>query len=207
MPINPDSETCSRRVSPDPTKEEGPRYSTHLESLGFSYESAEKAEEMLLTLPNWKDQFLTGKTDSRLKRENKTTLAQGLPDMDVDNRPGRQEGDQGKHKRQSSQALLPVSIPKGNPQQGPRSRSDLTGLRMFEEPAAAGQSGAGGKKEECRPKPQPRSPEQKQSTQQAQQAAQQQSQTFDTMPQQKVEELGKKGGEADRKKPLPYCSN
>lgn len=57
----------------------------------------------------------------------------------------------------------------------------------------------------CRPAPKPRSPEQKQATQQAQQQAQQQGQTFDQQPQQQVQELGRQGGQAERKKTLPVC--
>jgi len=60
--------------------------------------------------------------------------------------------------------------------------------------------------EACKKRPQPRSPEQNQATQEAQQAAQRQNQTFDKIPEKKVEEMAKKGGEAERKPPLPYCS-
>lgn len=60
-------------------------------------------------------------------------------------------------------------------------------------------------KGECRPKPKPRSPEQRQATQQAQQVAQQQNQTFDSMPQQQVQEAASKGGQSERKKTLPIC--
>lgn len=163
---------------------------------GFTKEALSKVEQLLYGESQWPEQFATGKTRVRLPRENKTTIAQGLPDMDIDDRPGRQPGDEGKQKEQDSEALFPVALPRGNPQQGPRSRSDLTGLRMFEE-APTG----------CRPKPQPRSTEQRQSTQQAQQAAQQQGQTFDQQPQQQVRDMASQGGQAERKKTLPICPN
>lgn len=60
--------------------------------------------------------------------------------------------------------------------------------------------------ENCRPRPTPRSPEQRSATQQAQQASQQQGQTFDSMPQKEVQKLGRQGGQAQRQTPLPYCN-
>jgi hypothetical protein len=51
--------------------------------------------------------------------------------MDIDSRAGKQAGSQGKQKEQEEEMLGPTALPKGNPQQGPRSRSDLKGLRMF----------------------------------------------------------------------------
>ena len=232
---------------------------------GFTTESLAAVEEMLYGESRWKEQFLTGKTKDNLPRENKTTHAQGLQDMDIDNHPGKQKGNEGKQKEQSSDSIFPVSIPKGNPQQGPRSRSDLKGLAMFDEvkcptpkpkkppelksitdqqqqsnnqgvtkdavpkepkpqdaaaqaerewktQMCAQQKGAGQGagvgitfEENCRQKPQPRSTEQRQATQQAQQAAQQQGQTFDQQPQQQVQDLGRQGGQAERKPTLPIC--
>ena len=250
---------------------------------GFSKEALSKVEQLLYGESQWPEQFATGKTRVRLPRENKTTLAQGLTDMDIDDRPGRQPGNEGKQKEQDSEALFPVAIPKGNPQQGPRSRSDLNGLRMFQEDPLTGQCNQKEKKEArqqqrtpeekaadqkratemqgkdvapgadrsaaaqkaavtrkkcgvtgggskvpntnpsgagsgagvgvtfeeaptgCRPKPQPRSTEQRQATQQAQQAAQQQGQTFDQQPQQQVRDMASQGGQAERKKTLPIC--
>lgn len=170
------------------------KFSDRLANLGFSQESLKMAEGMLVELPDWNQQFETGKTGAKVVRENKTTLAVGLPNMDIDNRAGKQKGHQGKHRRVDSRSLSAVAIPKGNPQQGPRSRSDLVGLRMFEE-----------KPQDCRPRPEPRSPEQKQATQQAQQAAQQQGQTFDTMPPQQQQQAAQQGGEAPREKKPPLC--
>ena len=165
---------------------------------GFTTESLAAVEEMLYGESRWKEQFLTGKTTDKLSREDKTTIAQGLQNMDIDSRPGRQRGNEGKQKEQSSDSISPVALPKGNPQQGPRSRSDLKGLAMFDELSATFE-------ENCRQKPQPRSTEQRQATQQAQQAAQQQGQTFDQQPQQQVQDMGRQGGQAERKTTLPIC--
>lgn len=107
-------------------------YAEHLVSLGFSEESAQKAAKLLESQPDWDNQFLKGDTRAQLPRENKTTIAPSWPDMDIDNRPGKQKGNQGKHKDEdTSRGLSPVAIPKGNPQQGPRSRSDRKGLAAF----------------------------------------------------------------------------
>ena len=51
----------------------------------------------------------------------------------------------------------------------------------------------------------PRTPQQRSATQQAYQAAQQQGRSFDQMPQEKVSELGQKGGEAPRNKNTQAC--
>jgi hypothetical protein len=106
-------------------------FSERLSLIGFSQSALNKAEDMLVKLPDWGKHHRSGKTGASIKRENKTTLAVGLPGMDIDNRPGKQSGSQGKHKQEGSRSLSPVAVPRGNPQQGPRSRSDLTGLRMF----------------------------------------------------------------------------
>ena len=160
---------------------------------GFSKESLNKVGSLLYGELNWSGQFISGKGGTVLPRENKTTLALGLQHMDIDSRKGKQLGDEGKQKKQSSESISPVSLPKGNPQQGPRSRSDLTGLRMFDEAS-------------CSPGQKPRSTEQKQATQQAQESAQQQNQTFDKLPQQQVKDLASQGGQAERKKPAQNCS-
>lgn len=101
------------------------------QTLGFSEEASRKAAEMLTKRPNWENQFRNGETLIQLPKENKTTLAPTLPGMDVDNRAGKQPGDQGKHAKHHSQGLTGITVPKGNPQQGPRSRSDRKGLAAF----------------------------------------------------------------------------
>ncbi len=173
---------------------------------GFTTESLTAVQEMLYGESPWEQQFLTGRTTEKLPRENKTTHAQSLQDMDIDNRPGKQRGSEGKQRGQSSESIFPVSNPKGNPQQGPRSRSDLKGLAMFDELRQKGKELSASYEENCRPKPKPRSTEQRQATQQAQQAAQQQGQTFDHQPQQQVQDLGRQGGQAERKPTLPVCN-
>lgn len=84
-------------------------------------------------VPSWENQFLTGETLEQLPRENKTTIAPSLPGFDTDNRPGKQKGSEGKNRRVDSQSLGPVALPRGNPQPGPRSRSDRRGFAAFNE--------------------------------------------------------------------------
>lgn len=103
-----------------------------LTSLGFSAESIESVFEMMAEGP-WGKQFETGTTGNKTKRENKTTKAPSLTSLDIDNRPGKQAGDQGKNAEYPQESLSHVAIPKGNPQPGPRSLQ-LKGLRSFEEP-------------------------------------------------------------------------
>lgn len=140
-------------------------YAEHLQSLGFSEESAKKAAGLLFKMPDWDNQFEKGDTNSQIPREGKKTIAQSLPDMDIDDRPGRQKGDQGKQKHQSSLSISPVALPRGNPQQGPRSRSDLTGLAAFEE-QRGDLTGECNQKEKRERSQQQRSPEQQQADQQ-----------------------------------------
>lgn len=106
-------------------------FSENLVSLGFSVGCSNRVEEMLFMSPDWKNQFKTGETLEQLPRENKTTIAPSLPGFDIDDRPGKQPGNQGKQKKQSSQVIVPMVLPTGNPQPGPRSRSDLKGLAAF----------------------------------------------------------------------------
>lgn len=108
-------------------------YAEHLVNLGFSEEAAFEAAELLSKAPDWDNHFLTGETLSRTPREERTVIAPSLPGMDIDNRPGRQPGSQGKHKNRDAQGIYPMMLPWGNPQQGPRSRSDLKGMAAFEE--------------------------------------------------------------------------
>jgi hypothetical protein len=102
-----------------------------LSSLGFSQGASEKVSEMLPTIPDWDEQFETGKTSGKLLREGKTTKAQGLPDMDIDSRDGKQRGGEGKQEQQSSLSIQASTLISANPQPGPRSRVDRKGLSMF----------------------------------------------------------------------------
>jgi hypothetical protein len=101
---------------------------------GFSEDSLSKVSSLLAHVElNWGKQFETGRTGPQFPRENKTTKAPSLQTLDIDNRPGKQKGNQGKHSDLETQAIFPVTLPKGNPQPGPRSRNDLKGYAMFEE--------------------------------------------------------------------------
>jgi len=98
-------------------------FAEKLEGLGFSKGTSTKVKDLLFRSPDWKDQFLGEGTGLDTPKENKTTLAPSLPGFDIDNDPGKQPGSQGKHKCEESSALFPVSLPRGNPQPGPRSKS------------------------------------------------------------------------------------
>lgn len=133
-------------------------YYEKLTALGFSEETARKASQMMYDNPDWVNQFQKGDTLSQLPREEKITIAPSFPGFDIDNRPGKQRGSQGKNKTVPSQGIYPVTIPKGNPQQGPRSRSDLTGMAAFsQESNLVGQCNQKEKKEKAQ---QNRTPEQ-----------------------------------------------
>lgn len=107
-------------------------YAETLMALGFSEESAKKAAKLLGLEPDWDNQFAKGDTLAQLPREDKKTIAPSFQGFDIDNRPGLQPGKQGRSKGQdASQGIYPSMLPQGNPQQGPRSRSDLTGLAAF----------------------------------------------------------------------------
>ena len=97
--------------------------SERLAGIGFSSTSLHEAEELLNRSPNWDNQFRKGRTLLSTPKENKITVAPSLPGFDIDNDPGKQPGDQGKLKDNESMAIFPVSLPKGDPQQGPRSKS------------------------------------------------------------------------------------
>lgn len=116
---------------------------------------------LLAFVPNWPRQFETGKMSGKLPKENKITKAQGLPDMDIDDRPGRQKGDQGKQREQSSLSITPGIVAGGNPQQGPRSRSDLNGLAMFDESGSSSLTGQCNQAEKRKQRQAQRTPEEK----------------------------------------------
>lgn len=137
-------------------------HAERLINLGFSEEAAFQAAELLAKAPDWDNNFLTGETLSRTPRENKTTIAPSLPGMDIDNRPGVQPGGQGKHKNRDVQGLYPMVLPKGNPQQGPRSRSDLKGTAAFEEPKQDPLTGQCKQREKREQRQQQRTPDQQQ---------------------------------------------
>ena len=162
MPVNPNDKNCVRdemrrfkagklHSSPGKADKDGPvvenpkqaiaislsackkgDYAEVLQSIGFSQESANRVSKMLET-GAWDRQFDKGSTGGETPKENKTTKAQGLSTMDVDSRPGKQKGSQGKLKDNESGKLPPLATPSENPQPGPRSLQ-LKGLRSFDEP-------------------------------------------------------------------------
>ena len=109
-------------------------YEESLQSIGFS-QKASQAVARMISDADWDKQFETGSTGMKTQKEDKTTKAVGLQDMDIDNRPGKQPGNQGKSKADPGELLGPAALPKGNPQSGPRSLQ-LKGMRSFQEPAA-----------------------------------------------------------------------
>ena len=161
MPINPSDKNCVKdemhrfktgklHSGPGKADKEGPivkdprqalaislsackkgNYSEALESIGFSQESANKVAGMLGD-SSWERQFEKGSTGKKTPKENKTTRAQGLSEMDIDSRQGKQKGNQGKLKDNESGKLPPLAAPSENPQPGPRSLQ-LKGLRSFKE--------------------------------------------------------------------------
>jgi hypothetical protein len=108
------------------------KFSEKMVSLGFSQDTADSIYT-LMAEGQWDKQFETGTTGNKTRRENKTTKGVGLAGMDIDGRPGKQKGSQGRVDGDSQESLSHVAIPKGNPQPGPRSLQ-LKGLRAFEEP-------------------------------------------------------------------------
>lgn len=137
------------------------QFEESLSSLGFSQQAVKEVTGLLAFMPDWQRQFETGKTRGKLPRENKTTIAPSLPGMDIDNRPGKQKGDQGKQKEQTSLTVSPQAISGGNPQQGPRSRSDLKGFAMFDEPKAEDLTGQCNQEEKRKQRKAQRTPEEK----------------------------------------------
>lgn len=107
-------------------------YSDSLKSLGFSEESADFVAQMISD-SEWAKQFETGAMQGPSAKKEKKVKAKGLPNLDIDSRPGKQKGNQGRTTRDSGQkGLMPAALPKGNPQSGPRS-IEQNGLKAFQE--------------------------------------------------------------------------
>lgn len=104
------------------------KYSESLQSMGFSPDAAEQVTKMFSEL-DWEKQFETGKTSGRIDNQKLGGYGKGLSELDIDSRSGKQPGNQGKQKTES-EMISPVAYPKGNPQQGPRTRQ-VSGLRMI----------------------------------------------------------------------------
>ena len=112
-------------------------HSERFQSMGYSEEVANQVTEMLYgESPDWKQQFKTGdpgknnpqnyKVDPWFVRNDQS----GRP-LDIDSRPGKQKGNQGKQEDNESGMISPVAFPKGpgNPQGG--SSKEVSGLRML----------------------------------------------------------------------------
>jgi len=109
------------------------KYAESLQSMGYSEETATAVAAMLdFAQIDWERQFETGKTSGGIKPSgNIHAPSPGIPDMDIDSRPGRQKGGEGK-KDEDSEMITAAVLPAQNPQTSPKTRQ-LTGLRMFAE--------------------------------------------------------------------------
>jgi len=106
-----------------------------LKSMGYSEEiSAQVAEMLYGESPNWKQQFKTGdpgknnqqnyEVDPWFKRNDNRPA-------DIDSRPGKQKGDQGKQAvNDDSEMLSAPSLPRSPAQPGPTSK-EVFGLRAL----------------------------------------------------------------------------
>lgn len=106
-------------------------YTESLQSIGFLQESSQKVARML-DAEDWDNQFDKGTTRKKTGREDKKVKAKGLANLDIDNAPGKQKGNEGKHSQGDARGLPPLAVPSANPQSGPRSLQ-LKGLRAFSE--------------------------------------------------------------------------
>ena len=107
-------------------------YLERMKSFGFTEESADFVAKAL-SGGSWENQFETGKSPGPApERENTITEAKGLQNLDIDSKAGKQKGNQGRDSEDGQLAITPNAIPRGNPQQGPRSLQ-LKGMRAFQE--------------------------------------------------------------------------
>lgn len=81
---------------------------------------------------DWGRQFDTGKTGKGAAPAGNIKIeAQSIPGMDIDSRPGKQPGNQGK-KKEDSETITAAVMPAQNPQSSTKTKQ-LTGLAMFDE--------------------------------------------------------------------------
>lgn len=109
------------------------RYAEQLQSMGYSEETADKVAEMLYGESlNWKQQFRTGNPGGNNKQNyEKDPWFQRNDDRpaDIDSRPGKQKGNQGKQAvNDDSEMLSAPSLPRSPVQPGPPSK-EVQGLR------------------------------------------------------------------------------
>lgn len=109
------------------------KYAESLQSMGYSEDTAKVVADMLeYAQIDWPRQFDTGKTGrGATPAGNIKAPSPSLPGMDIDSRPGKQPGKQGK-KEEDSEMITAAVMPAQNPQSSTKTKQ-LSGLAMFEE--------------------------------------------------------------------------
>lgn len=109
------------------------KYAESFQSIGYSEEAANQAAAMLeFAQIDWDRQFDTGKTGKGITPTgNIKAPSPSIPGMDVDSRPGKQPGNQGK-KEEETEVITAAVMPAQNPQSSTKTKQ-LTGLAMFDE--------------------------------------------------------------------------
>lgn len=111
------------------------KYVEQLQSMGYSEETSLKVTEMLYgESPDWKQQFKTGdpgKNNPQNYRVDPWFNRNNDRPADIDSRPGKQKGNQGKQAvNDDSEMLSPGSLPRSPVQPGPTSK-EVFGLRAL----------------------------------------------------------------------------
>lgn len=109
------------------------KYAESFQSIGYSEGAAKQAAEMLeFAQINWGRQFDTGKTSGGITPAgNIKAPSLSIPGMDIDARPGKQPGDQGK-KKEEAEVITAAVMPAQNPQSSVKTKQ-RKGLAMFGE--------------------------------------------------------------------------
>jgi hypothetical protein len=111
------------------------KYAEQLQSIGYSEETSLKVAEMLYgESPDWAKQFKTG-DPGRNNQQNYETdpwfIRNNNRPADIDSRPGKQKGTQGKQAvNDDSEMLSAPSLPRSPAQPGPPSK-EVFGLRAL----------------------------------------------------------------------------
>jgi hypothetical protein len=111
------------------------KYAEQLQSIGYSEDIAIKVTEMLYgESPDWKQQFKTGnpgKNNQQNYEKDPWFERNDTRPADIDSRPGKQKGSQGKQKvNNDSEMLSAPSLPRSPVQPGPPSK-EVFGLRAL----------------------------------------------------------------------------
>jgi hypothetical protein len=106
-----------------------------LKSMGYSEEiSAQVADMLYGESPNWKQQFKTGnpgKNNQQNYQKDPWFQRNNDRPADIDSRPGKQKGNQGKQAvNDDSEMLSAPSLPRSPAQPGPTSK-EVFGLRAL----------------------------------------------------------------------------